>query len=150
MRGFVVVLIVAAAAVGACVPIDDEAGGIGDVPFETVSRSNYCTGAPAGGVMVQDKSDIPADWKREWFDNADLANHTAFGIALGRRFSGGYAISVSAIRADDDGGIVVFYQTSAPKAGDLVTQALTNPCHIVRTPKITGTARFQKPADNKR
>ena len=142
MRAFVVILFVAAAGASSCAPF-------ADIPFATITHGNNCRGASANTLMIQNENQIPADWKKEWFGNAGFDNHTGFAIALGLQNSGGFAVSIRTIRADADGGVLVSYQTSAPQPGDFVTQALTHPCHIVRTPKITGNAAFQNIAADK-
>lgn len=154
MRGSFVVLVALAA--GGCVPVVDDVssgGGVSagaDVPFATIMRGNYCTGASAGAFAVQSEGGIPDGWRAEWFGDADFDKQTAFAVGIGRQFTGGFAVSIRAIRPDDDGGVLVSYQTSAPQAGDLVTQALTNPCHIVVAPKIKGKAAFRRVPAGKR
>ncbi|MGI9337941.1 MAG: protease complex subunit PrcB family protein [Gammaproteobacteria bacterium] len=143
MRALFVVVLLVAAGVSCAPPL------VGDVPFDTIARGDHCHGASADTLMVQNESDIPADWHKEWFGDADFDKHTAFAVALGLRYTGGFAVSIRAVRREEDGGVFVSYQTSAPKPGDLVTQALTHPCHIVRTPKITGKAVFQNAAAGK-
>lgn len=119
--------------------------------FETVSRGAY-SGHPEEGRYVVNSQ---AEWEGLWnrtnsitfpvpdLPEVDFSQSTIIAVFLGQRNTGGYGIEVVEILAQDGGALVRFHKTSPP-AGSFVTQALTQPYHIVKVSKVEGEVSFEE------
>lgn len=65
----------------------------------------------------------------------DLAPPTV-GVFLGTRPTGGYAVTVTGGRVEDDGTVALEVATDEPGPDDVVTQALTSPYVLVSLPAV--------------
>jgi len=63
-------------------------------------------------------------------------------VFMGARSTGGYGVEITSVDQRKD-GLVVNYKTSAPAPGDMVTQAFTQPYHIVSVPTTDANVRFE-------
>ena len=94
----------------------------------------------------------PEEWAALWGLHApdrplpavDFSKEMVVAIFLGSRPSAGYAVEVTAVKAINDGAIVVqFYETQPPR--DRVTaQVITDPYDIVAVPSRAGNVVFEK------
>jgi len=69
----------------------------------------------------------------------DFDAQTVIAIFTGTKNSGGYSVEIKSV----EGGKVTFTTTSPPPGG-ITTQALTQPHHIVKVPKIDGDLAFEE------
>ncbi len=64
-------------------------------------------------------------------------------VFAGERTTGGFAVEVTGIELS--AGITrVTYRESRPSPDSLLTQALTQPYHLVRTPRVEGPINFDR------
>ena len=90
-----------------------------------------------------------AEWEDLWQRHAsikanlppapvvDFTKETVVGVFLGEKPTGGYDIEI--VRAERiDGTLLISFAEKGPQAGAILTQALTQPFHIVRV-AINGT-----------
>ena len=65
--------------------------------------------------------------------DVDFNNEIVIAVFQGEKPTGGYSIEI--IKIVEDNKIIVFYKEFSPEPGDFVTQALTQPYHIVKIKK---------------
>jgi PrcB C-terminal len=64
----------------------------------------------------------------------DFDREMVVGIFLGEKSTGGYEVEI--VRAEQrDSSLYFYYREKAPPPGAMVTQALTQPFHLVRVAK---------------
>jgi PrcB C-terminal len=64
----------------------------------------------------------------------DFDREMVVGIFLGEKSTGGYEIEI--VRAEQgDSSLYFYYREKSPPPGAMVTQALTQPFHLVRVAK---------------
>jgi hypothetical protein len=64
-------------------------------------------------------------------------------VFLGSRPTGGFNVEILSTRVEGD-ALIVEYGERRPGRGDIVSQVLTSPFHIVRLPAHKGPVRFEK------
>ncbi len=113
------------------------------ISIETVSKGYYC-GHPDRKDYVINSQD---EWEELWditFSNTyphpdvptiDFTRNTIIAVYLGQRGSGGYSIEIKDI-VEYNSRIVVYVKERSPEPGSMVTMALTQPYHIVKTIKL--------------
>ena len=101
-------------------------------------------------LVIRDRAALETAWARVFNQvqgnpapAVDFSREMVILVALGARRSGGYDIHVDAV-AGSGNGAVVRYTATSPGEGCMTTQALTSPVDVVRTPRITGTVRFDR------
>jgi hypothetical protein len=103
---------------------------------------------------IQEHFSNQADWQAYWrrihaaagtlppIIDVDFKTSDVVALSLGRKPTGGYNVRVSGIASSAAGTSVSITETS-PGAKCIVTDALTNPYYIVRTPKLTEPVSFK-------
>jgi len=61
----------------------------------------------------------------------DFGKEIVVGLFLGEKPTGGYDVQISRAEQTND-GLTIYYREKSPPPGGMVTQALTQPFHIVR------------------
>eukprot|EP00585_Thalassiosira_rotula_P012761 CAMPEP_0196131004 /NCGR_PEP_ID=MMETSP0910-20130528/1174_1 /TAXON_ID=49265 /ORGANISM="Thalassiosira rotula, Strain GSO102" /LENGTH=235 /DNA_ID=CAMNT_0041390407 /DNA_START=69 /DNA_END=776 /DNA_ORIENTATION=+ len=69
-------------------------------------------------------------------------NRMVIAVFMGSRSTGGYGVEITSVDQKKD-GLVVNFKTSAPAPGDMVSQAFTQPYHIVSVPTTDANVRFE-------
>ncbi|MBI4265891.1 MAG: protease complex subunit PrcB family protein [Acidobacteria bacterium] len=113
----------------------------------TIARGEFSGVEEAKDVFVR----TPAAWGTLWKSHAgpqaapavEFATDAVAAVFLGFRPTGGYGVEIRGIRREGD-TLIVDYVERRPGPGDIVTQVLTSPFHIVRVPQHAGPVRFQK------
>jgi len=120
------------------------------LPFQTLSKGDnsgienaatevFSTRAAFEGFWGEagSSSSLPLSPPLEVFDT-----RMVIAVFMGSQSTGGYGVEITSVDQKKD-GLVVNYKTSAPAPGDMVTQAFTQPYHIISVP-ITGVnVRFE-------
>jgi len=98
----------------------------------------------------------PAEWKTLWQKHAsiklnphpapavDFSKDIVAGVFLGEKLTGGFDVEI--VRIDQTGpALVIEYREKSPLPGSIVTQALTQPFHIVKVLRASSlTASFRR------
>lgn len=143
MRAIVVPFVAAAIASGlpACVSAGDEEGDLGVKVIKQWHGVNSGVTKPARTV-VKDRKAWSKLWRRVHArrrplpepPQIDFETQMVLAVFLGIKRTGGYDVRI--VRVVESGRrLEVFVKSSSPAPGDIVTQALTAPYHIVVVPK---------------
>jgi len=115
----------------------------GRTPGEPMAFATVERGAASG---IREPSQIVVRASREWVlvwarharsvgtvvaPPVDFSREMVVGVFMGERETGGYRIEISGIERTES-GIRVRYVTRAPEPGAVLTQALTQPFHLIR------------------
>ena len=99
------------------------------------------------GIVVRSAAEWDVLWKAHAGAQAapavDLAKNVVAAVFIGTRPTGGYSVEITGTRRDGD-ALVIEYVQRAPGRGDIVSQALTSPFHIVSLPRHDGPVRFEQ------
>lgn len=120
--------------------------------FETLStRSSRITSSQT--QAVSDEEAWQTLWRQHIGSDADrpMINfeiETVLAVFSGQKRSGGHSVKITQVKKSGN-ELVVTYQETAPSSGNLVSQNLTSPSHLVkvRSSKLNGdfgSVRFEK------
>lgn len=128
-----------------------EVGRASSIAFVTLAQ-----GAQSGIVHpAQRVIKTPREWVALWQQHiaqhlsqpspppVEFSSEMIVGIFLGQRPTGGYAVEISRI-VQEGQAVKVYYQETAPPPGTFVTQALTQPFHIVKLKRLELPLFFQR------
>lgn len=129
--------------------VDDAAAAAGDPGFVSLERGAYSGMTTAGQQVVREKAAYAALLERVSIGRApdalppavDFSRDMVIAVFLGTRRTGGYGIEVVRV-ATEGAELVVRVRHSSPAPGAMLTQALTAPYHLVRTPRSDLPVRF--------
>ena len=116
------------------------------LPIDTVEKGYRSGVREALQVVIRNQDEWNAFWKRHSSIDTnptpapiiDFNREMLVGIFLGEKSTGGYEIEI--VRAEKrDSSLYFYYQGKSPPPGAMVTQALTQPFHLVRV------AKYDKP-----
>jgi hypothetical protein len=97
-------------------------------------------------TVIRNRDEWNVFWKRHSFTDpnptlapiVDFDREMIVGIFLGEKSTGGYEVEI--VRAERrDSSLYFYYREESPPPGAMVTQALTQPFHLVRV------AKYQNP-----
>lgn len=101
-------------------------------------------------LAIRDRASLESAWSRVFNQvqgnpapDIDFSRETVILVALGRLGTGGHTVHVDGVGRSAEGA-VVSYTASAPAEGCDVSQSMTSPVDVVRTPRIPGTVRFAR------
>ena len=117
------------------------------VPFTTISQNAQSGVEDARQVVVR----TPQEWKALWQEHApgqpmaavDFTKSMVIGVFLGSRNTGGHRVTITGIEREG-ASVVVTYREERPAKGDITTQVITFPHHLVRLERITGAVTFSR------
>jgi hypothetical protein len=122
------------------------------VSFDTVLKGNR------SGVRehLEAVARNQADWKALWQKHVstepnspalpaiDFSRETVIAVFLGEKPTGGHDIEITGVE-QRDGSLVVSFVERSPQPGSVVTQAFTQPFHIVKVAaQGSGTVSFRR------
>ena len=93
-------------------------------------------------TVIRKQDEWSAFWKRHSSTNPnppptpiiDFNREMVVGVFLGEKSTGGYEVEI--VRAERrDSSLYFYYRGKNPLPGTMVTQALTQPFHLVKVPK---------------
>jgi hypothetical protein len=124
------------------------------VPFETIDIGEYSGVQESGEKVVYNQEDWVALWNRVHaiqtplpeVPAVDFSQYTVVAVFQGMKGSGGHSITVREI-ADNNKELEVTAREVVPPAECIVTEALTNPYHIVRIAKTPRSFIFHRNVD---
>ena len=139
-------------------PVSTGAGGGPNdtrVPFETIMQGSQAERRQAGEEVVRSQTEYERVWRQTQSGRSDepdveggatevdFDNEIVVALFMGQQSTGGYAIEVDEIRVDERTA-TVYYRERRPGPGDIVTQALTSPYHLVRLPRLSQDVSFSR------
>lgn len=125
-----------------------------EIPFETIEKGEYSGYTEKANLVINDEETFFKLWRNYTSifgcptcgalvtPKISFSNETIIAVFMGEKNTGGYSISIERISNEGD-MVFVFVKETSPQPGDLVTQALTQPYHIVKTEKVTKQVKFQ-------
>ena len=110
------------------------------VPFQTVAKGHRSGIRASSQVVVRNQAEWAALWKNHTSFEAnaappptiDFSKEIAVGVFLGEKPTGGHEVEILRIDKEDGAGVSVSFVERQPPAGSVVTQAFTQPFHIVQ------------------
>ncbi|HYF90798.1 MAG TPA: protease complex subunit PrcB family protein [Symbiobacteriaceae bacterium] len=111
--------------------------------FSTLQKGAYSGVAERKAVLLTDE----AGWKANWAQASarqvpgteapvlDFSQQSVVAVYMGEQRTGGYAIEITGVELTN-GTLRVTVKQTRPGPGTIVTQALTQPFHMVRIPKV--------------
>ena len=123
------------------------------LPILAEWRGAQCGITDAQTCVITDAKEWAQLWRRMHqgaepmpdLPQVDFSRQMVLAAFLGRKPTGGYAIQITRIVADN-GTITVTVRETAPSPNTPVIQVLTHPFHLV-VPKVNGTVRFVREQD---
>jgi hypothetical protein len=112
------------------------------LPIDTVEKGYRSGVRESLQVVIRNQDEWNAFWKRHSAietnpppaPSIDFNREIVVGIFLGEKSTGGYEMEI--VRAERRDSLLYFYyREKIPSPGAIVTQALTQPFHLVRVPK---------------
>lgn len=116
------------------------------VPFATLAKGFQSGVREPTQIVIRSRPDWVAFWERHTRTQSepppiDFSRDMVVGLALGQRSTGGYEIEITRVeRADSRLGI--YYRSRSPDPGAILTQALTQPFHVIKLPRDDGPVVF--------
>lgn len=119
-------------------------------PFSTIEQGSVSGIAKPTALVIKSEKEWQALWARHAAVRAptpdppqiDFSREMVIAVFAGERTTGGVTVEVTAIDVSS-GAIRATYQESGPPPDSILTQALTQPYHLVITPRVEGPVTFQ-------
>ena len=111
-----------------------------NIRFETLWRNNYGGYTEEGNFVIKNS----ADWKDTWDampNDINFAEQMLIAVLMGQRNTGGYAVEIVTI-VEKPARLEVSVKYITPRKGALVTQALTQPHHIIKLKRTDKAIMF--------
>ncbi len=121
------------------------------VNIETIEKGIYCGITEKRNYVIKNED----EWKNLWVNihsgvliepppqtQIDFSNYSVIAVFMGEKNTGGYSIEIDKIYHEGD-KIVVYINESTPAPDMMVTQALTQPYHIVKVERIDKEVIFK-------
>jgi hypothetical protein len=113
----------------------------------TIARGPMSAITDARQVVVRSSVEWEALWKEHGVTQplpvVNFSKEIVAAVFLGSRPTGGFNVEILSTRLEGD-ALIVEYGERRPGRGDIVSQVLTSPFHIVRLPAHKGPVRFEK------
>lgn len=113
------------------------------IPFTTLANGSNSMN-PSGNIVITSQSSLEEIWPASQGDipAVDFNKEIVIGVFSEEKSTGGYDIEVQRIRQGAYSTVVTVLETS-PGSDCFVTQAFTNPYHIIKTQKLDDSIRFE-------
>jgi len=121
------------------------------VSLTTIQKGSYSGVREPLQIVIRDQQEWVALWARHTSirdksppaQEIDFSAEMVVALFLGQKSTGGYSVEIT--RAGLDGSNLRFYyRERSPTPGAMVTQALTQPYHLVRLSRSESTPVFVK------
>lgn len=127
-----------------------------ELTFETILKGDYSGHNERKDYVIRDSS----EWEDLWgkvqsrvlptpisaitdLPDIDFNDEMVIAVFQGSRSTGGYAIEITKI-VEKENSVEVFVKETAPSPDSLVTQAFTQPHHIVKTKRVDKEVIFRR------
>jgi PrcB C-terminal len=118
-----------------------------DPAVMTVARGPMSAVADARQTVARTVTEWGALWKSHGaaqpMPDVDFSTSMVAAVFLGSQPTGGISVEITGTRLDGDALVVEFVERR-PGRGDVVSQVLTSPFHVVKLPRHDGPVRFEK------
>ena len=106
--------------------------------FETIAKNTRSGVREPWQIVIRS----PEEWKALWNKHVapdpnsppvpavNFTNNIVAAVFSGEKPTGGYTVEITAAEKSD-GALLIYYRETSPRPGGIVTQALTQPFHIV-------------------
>ena len=119
-------------------------------PFSTIEQGSASGVTSPTTLVIRSEEEWQVLWARHAAVRAptpgppqiDFSREMVIAVFAGERTTGGFTVEVTAIDVSS-GAIRVTYHESDPPPDSFLTQALTQPYHLVTTPRVEGPITFQ-------
>lgn len=101
--------------------------------FSVLHSSNYQGRENESNVVIRNEQELKKLYQsvgKEKYPEIDFNKNQVAALFLGTKTSGGYSVSVERVE-ENETQIIIYKKIDAPKPGENVTMALTNPFVIV-------------------
>ncbi len=124
---------------------------IQELTFETISKQAYSGHEMKADYVIRDAE----DWQDLWsitnsqiipepgMPNVDFNNEMIIAAFQGEHSTGGYSIEILKI-IEKENSVEVFIRETTPEPGAILTQAFTQPYHIIKTKRVNKEVEFKK------
>ena len=116
------------------------------IPFAKVASGVSSQVDEPREIIVRTQADWQTFWKTHSTQPApvvDFSRSIVAGVFLGMRPTGGYGVTISAVRRTPTGAVVE-YVSSTPDKNKMVSQMLTSPFHLIAIPSDIGKVEFKE------
>jgi len=122
-----------------------------ELNFETISKRGYSGHDDRKDYVIKDNT----AWNNLWdvvhsrmspkpdFPNINFNDEMIIAVFQGSHSTGGYSIEITKIIKKEN-SVEVFVKETTPSPGSMVTQAITQPYHIVKTKKADKEVIFKR------
>ncbi len=118
--------------------------------FETVARGSHSGVMSQREVLIESEYAFDGLWREIHSGRSpvprkpriDFETRQIAAVFAGEKPSGGYSIEVTGIQTEDE-YLTVYFREQSPSPGDIVTQALTQPYHIIQFSRTEREVRFR-------
>jgi hypothetical protein len=118
--------------------------------FETIEIGSNSGMLKPQYVTINNQKDFENIWKQTHsimtpvptIPKVDFSKETVIGMFMGEFHTGGYSIKVTKVDKNKS-ELTVYFQTTYPKIGQIVTQALTQPYHIIKVDGVYKNVKFE-------
>ena len=104
------------------------------VSFTTIARGQQSGVDARSAVLIQDEARLKAQGIRPQ-QAVDFNRESVVAVYMGEQKTGGYSVEITSVKLEG-GKLVVTVKQNRPSPGAMVTQALTQPYHAVKIPKV--------------
>jgi len=117
------------------------------IAFEEIESGDKCAIKLFQTMAIQNKNDWQSVWSRHNLKNAslpdvDFEKNTVLAVFAGQKPSLGYSVKILSVQRKPDGGARVSYKITKPAPGNTAAAAISQPFHIVKADKISGSTSF--------
>lgn len=118
--------------------------------FETVARGSQSGVLNQREVLIESEYAFDRLWREIHAGRSPLPRKPSIefetvqiaAVFAGEKPSGGYSIEITALQTEEE-HLTVYFREQGPAPGDIVTQALTHPYHIIQFPRTEREIRFR-------
>ena len=122
-----------------------------ELTFEDISKGSYSGHDERNDYVIRDSS----EWENLWgkvqsrvsptpdLPDINFNDEMVIAVFQGSHSTGGYAIEITKI-VEKENSVEVFVKETSPSPDSVVTQAFTQPYHIVKTKRVDKEVIFKR------
>ena len=127
-----------------------------ELTFETISKGSYSGHNERGDYVIKDSSELENLWGKMQsrvsptpisaitdLPDVNFNDEMVIAVFQGTQSTGGYAIEITKI-VEKKNSLEVFVKETSPSPDSMVTQAFTQPYHIVKVKRVDKEVVFRR------